>query len=199
MIVRRVASVVAVGWLGAVCLALLGACARVPPQLQGTFPPVTVADAQRDPKTGERVRWGGEIVSTTPQAGDTCLEVVSKPLACTTRPRGGDETFGRFVACAPGFYDPAIYAPKRDVTVVGTLEPGSQGKVGEADYTFARLRAETVYLWPARDPVERVYAPYGWGWGYPGWGWGLGWGGYWGGPFRGGPRFIGRRISPGRR
>lgn len=176
-------------------LMALAACARPPGVLRGTFPPLTVAEAQREAGVGERVRWGGEIVSATPEASETCFEIVSKLLDREARPGSGDESFGRFIACAPGFYDPAIYAPGREVTVVGTVEPVTDGQVGEVEYAFARVRAETVYLWPRRVPRDVVYYPYGygWGWGYPGWGWGggVGWG--WGGRY-----FVGRTVRPGR-
>src|SRR5262245_47933943 len=112
-----------------VSLVLLAACARVPPRLQGVFPPTTVTEAQQPGTVGERVRWGGEIVSTTPATGDTCFEIVSKPLNRNARPLDADESAGRFVACAPGFFDPTIYAPGREVTVVGTVEPPTRGKV----------------------------------------------------------------------
>ena len=185
-------------------LPLLAACApRIPPTLQGTFPELTVAQAQTQNISGERVRWGGEIASTTPQNDQTCVEVVSKPLDRRTRPALSDESSGRFISCEPGFEDPTIYAPGREVTVVGTLDGTSRAKVGDFDYTFPKVRAETIYLWPKRTPRDVGY-PYGYyGYGYPGWGWGAGWGwgGWgWGGPwggFRGG-QFIGRTIRPGR-
>jgi outer membrane lipoprotein len=179
---------------------LLAACARIPPQLQGTYPPLTVAEAQTQSTgvTGERVRWGGEIVSTTPSSGETCMEVVSKPLNRSMRPVPSDDTFGRFVTCSPGFFDPTIYAPNRDVTVVGTLEAPTTAKVGEYDYSFPKVRADNMFLWPKRTPRDVGYYPYGY-YGYPGWGYGLGVGfgpwGYWGRP-RG--AFIGRTIRPGR-
>jgi outer membrane lipoprotein len=186
-------------------LPVLAACAaRVPATLQGTFPELTVAQAQAQGVTGERVRWGGEIVSTTPQNNETCIEEVSKPLDRRARPMASDDTTGRFIACAPGFHDPAIYAPGREVTVVGTLEGPTTAKVGDYDYSFPKVRAETLYLWPKRQPRDVGYYPYGY-YGYPGWGWGLGWGwgGWgWGGPFWGGRwgggRFIGRTVRPGR-
>jgi len=181
-----------------VLVAALAGCARPPAALRGAYAPLTVADAQRQAGMGEKVRWGGEIVSTTPESGRTCFEVVSKTLDRQARPAFGDDnSAGRFVACASGFYDPAIYSTGRDVTVVGTVETVEAGKVGGADYPFAKLRAETVYLWPKRELVRPVAYPYGWGWGYPGWGWGggVGWG--WGGWYRGGGgRFIGRTVRP---
>src|SRR4029453_10458475 len=87
-------------------LPLLAACApRIPPTLQGTFPELTVAQAQTQNITGERVRWGGEIASTTPQSNQTCVEVVSKPLDRRTRPVASDAGSGRFMSCEPGFED----------------------------------------------------------------------------------------------
>jgi outer membrane lipoprotein len=183
-------------------LPLVAACApRIPPTLQGTFPELTVAQAQTQHISGERVRWGGEIASTTPQSDQTCVEVVSKPLDRRTRPMLSDESSGRFISCEPGFEDPTIYAPGREVTVVGTLDGTSTAKVGDFDYTFPKVRADAIYLWPKRTPRDVGY-PYGY-YGYPGWGYGVGWGwgGWgWGGPwggFRGG-QFIGRTIRPGR-
>lgn len=165
----------------AVVLALLaGGCARPPAALRGSFPPTTVADVQAGAAVGERIRWGGEIVRTTPGAEDTCIEVMSQPLDRRAEPRAVDESYGRFVACAPGFYDPAIYAEKREVTVVGTVESFVDGQVGDRPYRFPKVRAETIYLWPKREPARVIYYdpwPY-WG-AYPYWGpWGW-YGGVW--------------------
>ena len=189
--------------LALLALAVVSGCVRPPTTLRGDYPPLTVGDAQRQAGVGERVRWGGELVGTTPDAGHTCFEVVSKALDRQARPQFGDDnSTGRFVACANGFYDPAIYASGRDVTVVGTVEPVEPGKVGGADYSFAKVQAQTVYLWPKRELVGGMSYPYGYGWGYPGWGWGggLGWGWGWGFPYRGGGGyFIGRTVRPGHR
>ena len=142
--------------------------------------PTTVSDAQWRDASGERLRWGGEIVQTTPATDETCIEIVSMPLDRRAEPRRVDQTYGRFVACAPGFYDPAIYAVERKVTVVGTVDGFVDGEVGDRGYRFPRVRAETVYLWPVLPPVPPVvYDP----WPYYGWGgpfWGFGWRGAWG-------------------
>src|SRR3989442_7827971 len=95
----------------------LAACARPPGALRGSFAPLTVRDAQTRSAVGERVRWGGKIVNARPGKDSTCFEIVSKPLDHEARPLESDETLGRFVACAPGVYDPVIYAPGRDVNV----------------------------------------------------------------------------------
>ena len=153
---------------------LASACARPPKPLRGTFADITPADAHAKGAIGERVRWGGQIVSTKPGRDETCFEIVSKALEGEARPMNTDETLGRFIACAPGFYDPAIYAPGREVTVTGTLAEPTSHQVGEYEYRYAKVKAETVYLWPR--PRERVvyYDPWGDPFWDPYWGWGVG-------------------------
>ena len=136
-------------------LILLTACMRPPGNLAGKYDPVTVREAQAQPREGVAVRWGGKIVDMRPGKDQTCFEIASFPLDSEARPEPSDESPGRFVACAPGFYEPAVYTPGRDVTVVGALNGTKAGKVGQYDYTFPRVDATTVYLWPeqaAREP-----------------------------------------------
>src|SRR5262245_33365086 len=160
--------------VAATVLCALAGCLRPPPQLRdGPFETLTVRQAQEGDHTHSRVLWGGSVVTTTPRADDTCFEIVSRPLDGTARPIQTDDTDGRFIACAPGFYDPVVYEAGREVTVAGTLGDPIEGKIGERDYRFPRVEAEQVYLWPKRDEV--VYAPaYDPFW-YPFW---------WGPPYR---------------
>lgn len=165
-------------WMPSVLCCLLGACATPPAVLSGgAFSEVTVEDAQARDLTGERVRWGGSIVATTPGKDQTCFEVVSRPLDGEARPRRTDQSDGRFRACASGFFDPAVYATGREITVVGTLEPATLGKIGEYDYRYPQVSAEHVFLWPKREPVQPYYlyepwpGPFWYPYGYPPW-WG---------------------------
>jgi len=161
-------------------LAVVGiaACAKPPPVLQGPVTEIGVRQAQQQDMTGTRVRWGGRIVSTTPRPDVTCFEILGQPLDRRARPLAIDSSEGRFMACAPGFYDPEVFTAKREVTVTGTLAGRIAGKVGEADYQFPKVEASVVYLWPER--AQYAYpAGYGWygaGWGYP-------WYGGWGYPY----------------
>lgn len=136
--------------LALVALVALAACHRPPKPLAGEFAPVTVAAAQSQPQEGVAVRWGGTLVQTIPARDQTCFEIVSRPLDGQARPIPSDETAGRFLACTPGFYDPAIYLPGRDITVTGALHGVTVRKVGDADYSFPRVDATTAYLWPDR-------------------------------------------------
>ncbi len=162
-----------------VAAVLLAGCPRPPAPLSGEFPPTTVADARSEDYSGGRVRWGGVIVETMPGKDATCFQVVALMLDSRARPRPNDNSAGRFVACASGFWDPSIYAPKREVTVVGTIDGSVSEKIGDYDYTFPHVAAEVVYLWPERTYAQPAYygGPYYWGpyWGpswYPYfWGW----------------------------
>lgn len=163
------------------CLALLPllvafACARPPVPLRGDFAEVSVPEAVANSDAGGEVRWGGEVVETTPMGDRTCFEVVERPLDRAARPRATDETDGRFIACTPGFHDPALWEPGREMTVVGTLAGTETGTIGEAAYRFPRVEAQAVHLWPVRDPSARTRPAFsiGVGGGSGGWGSGVG-------------------------
>ena len=134
----------------ALLLVLLAACVRPPQNLAGRYDALTVRDAQNTPHDGAAVRWGGTLISMKPGRDETCFEIASFPLDAKARPRPSDESAGRFIACAKGFYEPTVYTPGRDVTVVGALNGTIAGKVGQYDYRYPRVDATTVYLWPER-------------------------------------------------
>ncbi len=166
----------------ALLAATLGACASVPTTLQGQYAKSTPRDALATHSSAP-VRWGGQIIRVEPKADSTCFEIISRPLDSQARPdRRKDSDGGRFIACHAGFYDPEVYARGRDLTVVGRYDGSEQGKVGQFDYTYPRIAATSIYLWPKREPRPvPYYDPWlaGPGWnGYLGWGWG--WGPYWG-------------------
>jgi outer membrane lipoprotein len=181
--------------IGAIALA---GCATVPAPLAGNdFAGLTPQQAIAQNVTGQRVRWGGEIVKVEPRSGETCFEILSRELYADARPNRLDKSEGRFLACKTGFFDPAVYTQGRDITVVGTINGHEQHKVGEYDYTYAKVDATEVYMWPKRsnvayDPWGPCYDPF---WGPGSWGsrWncGVGYGyGYWG------PRAIIVRPAP---
>lgn len=145
-------------------LLVLAACATPPRQLDALAPysQTTPQQAQSGRHLGEQVRWGGKIIQATPLAEQTCLEVMGIALERNAQPKTGDHPLGRFLACAPGFYDPVLYAAGRDITVVGRIEGIEKRKVGEYLYDFPRLAASTVYLWPKRPEVisDPYYDPF---------------------------------------
>lgn len=141
-------------------LLLLGGCATVPPAAlnKGTFSLVTPQEAQAGSREGQRVRWGGVIIDTTPKEQETCFRILALPLDKEARPVRDDRTLGRFIGCAQGFYDPALYAAGRELTVTGEIRGVEPGAVGDYQYLFPRLAVDSVYLWPKEPNV--VYVPY---------------------------------------
>ncbi len=160
----------------------LASCATVPTPLQGQFAASTPRDASTS-GSGQSVRWGGEIIKVEPKHDATCFEILSRPLDSSARPATRDPSGGRFIACRAGFYDPEEFQRGRDLTVVGRVSGSEHGKVGEFDYTYPLVAADTVYLWPKRPLYVRsppYYDPWMYGFGGP-WGFGPYWGPYWGG------------------
>ncbi|MGB0135177.1 Slp family lipoprotein [Dokdonella sp.] len=159
--------------------AMLGACVTVPVPLKGQFSEVNPSQVADSGQAGESVRWGGEIIKVTPGESATCFELLSRQLDAKARPRPSDSSDGRFIACRAGFYDPEVFVKGRDLTITGKVEGTEKGLVGKFDYTYPRVAADTIYLWPKRPLIIQTddpwpYAPY-WG----------GFGPYWGAGFWG--------------
>jgi outer membrane lipoprotein len=150
---RRLVLLCAIGLLST-------ACATTPaPLANGPFTTLDHQAALGDAARGVKVRWGGTIVVATPAEEETCLEIIDHPLDRQARPRQTDRTAGRFIACAPGFFDPGVYRLGREVTVVGVLGEPRTGKIGDHSYQYPQVRAETVYLWPERAEETWGYYP----------------------------------------
>jgi len=138
---------------------LLSACATIPEDLQ----PVSerqpsLAEVLQDPDVfeGVEVVWGGVIASVSNLADGTRLEIVSRPLGRDKRPVSGDRSDGRFRAFFPGFLDPQVYAPLREVTVRGQVTGVTDGVVGAFPYAFPQVEAAAVHLWPPLPPEPQV-------------------------------------------
>lgn len=152
---------------------VLAGCASAPRPLQGDFSAVLPEEASATQSAPERVRWGGSIIDTVPGPDETCIEVLARDLGETARPRlRPDRSSGRFLACREGFYDPAIFAPEREVTVTGRVSGFVTRRIGDYEYRYPRVEAEVVYLWPERrerdhywhhDPFWPVFRPFWWG------------------------------------
>ena len=150
----------------AAALLLLSACATQPAPLQGRFDALNPHDAVVGNHTGTAVRWGGRIIRTEPRPDRTCFEVVSSRLDADGRPYWtGDATWGRFIACRAGFYDPALFEPNREVTFTGHIDGYEDRMVAGQTYKFPRVAAGTVYLWPPRvQPARYSSWPWAWRW-----------------------------------
>lgn len=150
--------------LGVIALLMMGGCAsKVPLQIQQSLPDsptvgLVLADAEA--YAGQEVRWGGVIVSVENKPGETWMEVSSRPLDGTGRPRKDDESAGRFIARLGGFFDPSIYRPDRRLTVYGTVEGSVEGAIGEMPYRFPVVRVLDYELWEEREALPLPYDPW---------------------------------------
>ena len=145
--------------LTSVCLA---GCMSVFPKemLQGVDRSLTLAALRSDPDTYRQARvvLAGEIIETRPKTGSSEIEVLSRPLGDGDAPRRTDHSDGRFLVLAPDFLDPAIYAPGRRVSVVGTVTGSEERPLGDQPYRYVVIRADQIYLWPR--PVAGAPYPY---------------------------------------
>lgn len=147
-------------WLCASLFGLLltGCASNVPKGIREAPPGPSVAEARTRATEliGTRVRWGGDIAKVENHPTETWMEVVERNLDANGRPREEDRSGGRFIARIPGFLDPAVYAPGRQITVAGVLTEPLARKIGEFAYTFPTVKAEEYYLWP-RLPERTAY------------------------------------------
>jgi len=135
---------------------LLSSCGDMPSMLQGDFDDTSIAQAQQTAANGAMVRWGGDIVSVTPEADQTCLEILGRPLDFNARPNPEGQPLGRFVACHADYYDPDEYSAGREVTVAGKLQGIAKRKIGDYHYQFPKVAASGVYLWSEED-LQRAH------------------------------------------
>ena len=138
------------------CMVVLGGCATVPTPLQGNFSVLAPGTATQRDATGESVRWGGTIAEVETLAGETCFQLVGRPLDNETRPIMSDRPDARFLACRKGFYEPQVFAKGRSVTVTGRIVGYETRKVGDYDYRQPKVAADVVYLWPKQQQVYAV-------------------------------------------
>ena len=138
---------------------LLTACATTPlPINQGTFSDETPRTALEKNAVGQRVRWGGTIISVMPYGEKTCFEVLSRPLDSSGEPWPDDATEGRFVACRGQFLDPAAYPAGRHLTISGTVQAPTTCKIADLERSCPQANIEALHLWPKRE--QDLRAPY---------------------------------------
>jgi len=153
----------------ALAAATLSGCVTVPKPLRGTFSPVAPGEASAQAQEGDLVRWGGRIIGVEPTKEQTCFEIVGRALTDAAKPiRNVDTSAGRFLACRAGFYDPAIFTTERDLTITGRLVGYETRRIGEYDYTYPKVAADVIYLWPKNDGTQVRYVsdPFWPGYGY---------------------------------
>jgi outer membrane lipoprotein len=103
----------------------------------------------RDPESyiGKTVLLGGNIIEIYMESDQTWIEILQKPLDSQQRPQYTDVSYGRFFIHFPDFRDPAIYAPGREITIVGEVEGVRIQKIREMDYSYPVIVPKESHLW----------------------------------------------------
>lgn len=153
---------------------LLAGCAAQAPLSSQEAPPDNLAlrdvSANSAAYAGRKVHWGGNIERLENHAQETWLEIVERPLDSSGRPRETDLSGGRFIAKVAGFLDPVIYTRGRDISIAGSVDGDISRKIGEFDYRYVVVKAETEHLWPPLVPEPaRYYDPFWYDPWYPFW------------------------------
>lgn len=146
-------------------LALVGCASDIPrPIREAPTGNTQLTQALKEPEKsrGTAVRWGGAITLVENRRDATWIEIVERPLDTDGQPLTTDKSAGRFLARIDGFLDPAIFAPKRLVTVAGALDGNHTRSIGEHPYTYPVVHVEHIYLWPITTNTTHHYyrSPY---------------------------------------
>ena len=137
---------------------IISACA---PFSRSALKQVNVTDpfqeVQKDPQKymNRNVLWGGVIINTDVKLNDTFIKMLDKNLDRQKRPEEGDISSGRFIVRYPGFLDPAVYKPGRELTVIGTLSGIEAAPVGELQYSYPVIDSNQIHLWEPRAKYRR--------------------------------------------
>jgi len=100
---------------------------------------------------GRTVLLGGDIIETQNFAEKTLIVVLQRSLGFRKKPAAEGESKGRFIVSVPGFLDPAIYRPRRKVTVVGSVSGKEVRPLGEIEYTYPIITKRELYIWPVEE------------------------------------------------
>lgn len=132
----------------AACL-VLAACATSPLDTTGVDSRATPSEVVEDLPgyRGQRVQWGGHIVSIANKPQTTRVEVLSYPLSRSGVPNTYREPTGRFVLQYDGFLEPRDFAPGRAVTVVGTVDSLITTSLGDSEFLVPVIHAEQLKRW----------------------------------------------------
>lgn len=173
----------------------LSGCASVISEnvLKGVKKDITLEMVQSSPErfAGDKVVWGGIILSSENLEDSTIIEVFQTRLDSSHRPTNTVEGGGgRFLVKRPGYLDTFIHRPNKMLTVAGVIKGVEIKKIGKMDYPYPVItpiemhvfepQAEAEYLtpfppWWYSPPYYDPYWPYYWPY-YPSWG-------PWWGPF----------------
>jgi outer membrane lipoprotein len=129
---------------------------------------VPVVQSNPEQYTGQKVLWGGIIVSTKNLKEHSRIEVLSQELAFMDQPlRYASKSQGRFLVMSPGYLDPLLYKADMQITVAGIVSGVKSEKIGEMSYPYVLITPIEMKIFPSDDenpdefPYWYGYPPYG--------------------------------------
>ena len=160
-------------WITLLILLWLAACASTisPEVLKDVDQSIRFEALLKDPDAsqGKTVLFGGDIIKTENSPDKTLIVVLQRSLNSDKKPGGGDRSAGRFIVSVPGFLDPAIFQPGRQITVVGVVAGKEVRALDDIEYSYSVIDKRHLYLWQRKSAIDtgpRVYFGFGVGTGW---------------------------------
>jgi len=155
-------------WITPLILLWLAACASTisPEVLKDVDQNIRFEALLKNPDAfqGKTVLFGGDIIKTENYPDKTLILVFQLSLNSDKKPIGRDRSAGRFIVSVPGFLDPAIFQPGRQITVVGVVAGKEVRPLDDIDYTYPVIERRHFYLWQRESAIDakpRVYFGFG--------------------------------------
>jgi outer membrane lipoprotein len=139
-------------WLAAAAALAVAGCATVISQetLKTVDKDIRFEQVLENPEAyrGKVVLLGGEIINTENVPNKTVITVLQRSLGYNQKPDSEGESKGRFIVSTPDFLDPAIYRPRRKITVVGSVMGKEVRQLGELEYAYPVIEKKELHIWP---------------------------------------------------
>lgn len=134
---------------------LLMGCASSPFKMEGVNQSITPQRTVGNKAyLNSTVVWGGMIVETRNFKNSSQIELLIYPLHSNGEPIKSAQPLGRFLIKYDGFLEPAQYSSGQWLSALGKVESNVKGKIGDADYVYAVIKASQLHLWPEYEPSD---------------------------------------------
>lgn len=151
-------------WTG-FCLLLSGCVSGISKQARsrvtykGSF---IELQTQVEGNLGAVVLLGGRMLDIKRVGMSTEITVLQIPLGSRDRPENSDRSQGRFLVQADRYLDPEVFEKGLRITVVGKVVGTEIRTIDAYDYTFPKLQAIEIKLWPRkRQPAPGLRFGFG--------------------------------------
>lgn len=110
---------------------------------------------------GKSVIWGGTILDIRNLKDSTQIEILAYPLNSSHRPLLDKKPLGRFIIKKAGYLEASNYAPGKQLSILGKISGKQSGNIGESQYFYPVINADTLYLWEAESGKSKTSFHFG--------------------------------------